>query len=187
MFGGKGRHHRIYSAPLIDRLNTRCQQLFGETVEENFRAPANVPSDELLGLEYLFSQSTGDSEPFSLKDIVNDGPGPEEEVVQYGQPDPDPEADEAYQSDGEAHGDVLDAILPHITLTSDETSTVNPPAFVSNCGSGRIKCNALIAGQCAHLNLPYLYGNFSTGGCLQFKPPSWLRKVGEVLLCSCGN
>ncbi|KAJ8370301.1 hypothetical protein SKAU_G00103290 [Synaphobranchus kaupii] len=127
VFGGKGWHHKIYSAPLIDRLNTRCRQLFGETVEENFRAPADVPSNELLGLEYLFSQSTGESGPFSLQDIVNDGPGPEE-VVQPGQPDPD----EAYQSDVEAHEDVLDAVLPHITLTSDETSTVHPSAFVSS-------------------------------------------------------
>ncbi|KAL6475081.1 hypothetical protein MHYP_G00161210 [Metynnis hypsauchen] len=45
VFGGKGWHHRIYSAPLIDRLNTRCRQLFGETVEENFQAPADVPSN----------------------------------------------------------------------------------------------------------------------------------------------
>ena len=29
---------RTYSAPLIDRLNTHCRQLFGETLEENFRA-----------------------------------------------------------------------------------------------------------------------------------------------------
>ncbi|KAK6302324.1 hypothetical protein J4Q44_G00266790 [Coregonus suidteri] len=42
-----GRHHRTYSAPLIDRLNARCQQLLGETVEENFRAPADVSSNEL--------------------------------------------------------------------------------------------------------------------------------------------
>ncbi|KAI4800193.1 hypothetical protein KUCAC02_013427, partial [Chaenocephalus aceratus] len=73
----------------------------------SFRAPAEVDSDELLGLEYLFSQSTGESEsgPFSLEDIIHDGPGPDEEVVQPGQPTPDLEADE------------------------DETSTVNPPAF----------------------------------------------------------
>ncbi|XP_033999550.1 uncharacterized protein LOC117493205 [Trematomus bernacchii] len=138
VFGGKGRRHRTYSAPLIHRLNTRCQQLFGETVEENLRAPAEVDSHELLGLEYLFSQSTGESEsgPFSLEDIIHDGPGPDEEVVQPGQPTPDPEADEAYQSDGESHceGDnVLDAILPHITLVTDETSTVNPPAFEDAC------------------------------------------------------
>ncbi|KAL6479126.1 hypothetical protein MHYP_G00125590 [Metynnis hypsauchen] len=110
VFGGRGRYYRIYSAPLIDRLNTLCQQLFGETVEENRQAPADVPSNELLGLEYLISQSTGES--FSLQDIVKDGPSPEE-----------------------AHGDALDADLPQITLTSDETSTVHPPAFVSSCVS----------------------------------------------------
>ncbi|XP_076841988.1 uncharacterized protein LOC143486080 [Brachyhypopomus gauderio] len=130
VFGGKGRHHRTYSAPLIHRLNTRCQQLFDETVEENFRAPADIPSNELLGLEYLFSQSTGES--FSLQDIIDDGPSSEEEVVQPGQPDPD-EHDEAYQSDTEARGDVLDAVLPHITLTSDETATIHPPAFEDAC------------------------------------------------------
>ncbi|KAJ3607943.1 hypothetical protein NHX12_024994 [Muraenolepis orangiensis] len=55
--------------------HTCCRQLFGETVEEDFRAPA------LLGLEYLFCQSTGESGPFSLEGIADDGPGPEEEVV----------------------------------------------------------------------------------------------------------
>ncbi|XP_034563347.1 uncharacterized protein LOC117829784 [Notolabrus celidotus] len=78
VFYGKARHYRVYSAPLIDRLNTRCQQLFGETVEENFRAHADVASNELLRLEYLFRQSTGES--FCLRDIINDGPD-EEEVV----------------------------------------------------------------------------------------------------------
>ena len=103
-------------------------------VEENFRAPADVPSDELLGLEYLFSQSTGESGPFSLQDIANDGPGPEEEVVQPGQLDSEEADDEAYQSDMEtARDDGLDAIPPHISLTSNETSAVNPPAFVSSC------------------------------------------------------
>ncbi|XP_034540592.1 uncharacterized protein LOC117813704 [Notolabrus celidotus] len=124
VFGGKGRHYRTYSAPLIDRLNARCQQLFGETVEENFRAPADVASDELLGLEYLFSQSTGES--FSLRD--NDGPDEDGEVLQPGQPD------EAYESDAEAPADQdLDTSLTHITLTSEETSTVHPPAFEDAC------------------------------------------------------
>ncbi|XP_076843566.1 uncharacterized protein LOC143488628 [Brachyhypopomus gauderio] len=135
VFGGKGRHHRTYSAPLIDRLNTCCQQLFDETVEENFRAPADIPFIELLGLEYLFSQSTGES--FCLQDIIDDGPRLEE-VVQPGQADPD-EHDEAYQSDTEARDDVLDAVLPHITRTSDETATIHPPAFVSICVSARMK------------------------------------------------
>ncbi|XP_047667899.1 uncharacterized protein LOC125140999 [Tachysurus fulvidraco] len=50
VFGGKGPHYRVYSAPLINCLNTWCQKLFGET-------------KELLGLEYLFSQSMGESGP----------------------------------------------------------------------------------------------------------------------------
>ncbi|KAK3517100.1 hypothetical protein QTP86_004016 [Hemibagrus guttatus] len=94
VFGGKGRHHRVDSMPLIEHFNTRCQQLFGETVEENF--PADVPSIELLRLECLFSQSRSESGPFSLQDTIN-RPGPEEEVVQSGEPD----TDEAYHSDVE--------------------------------------------------------------------------------------
>lgn len=143
MFGGRGWCHRTYSAPLIAHLSARCQQLFGE-VEENFWAPADVPSDELLWLEYLFSQSTGESGPFSLQGIIDDGPDPEDEVLQPGQMDPEVE-DEAYQSDVEAQDDVLDAALTHITVTSDETSTAHPPAFVSNCVSARIKYNAQVA------------------------------------------
>ncbi|XP_048885476.1 uncharacterized protein LOC125751053 [Brienomyrus brachyistius] len=130
VFGGRGRRHRTFSGPLIDRLDARCQQLFGETVAENFRTPADVPSDELLGLEYQFSQRTGESGTLFLSGIVDDGPGPEEEeVVQPGQPDPD----EACQSDGEAQDDVPDALLSHITLTRDEASTVYPPAFDDAC------------------------------------------------------
>ncbi|KAL6473271.1 hypothetical protein MHYP_G00194590 [Metynnis hypsauchen] len=70
---------------------------------------------ELLGLEYLFSQSLGES--FCLQDVVNDGPSPEEKVVHPEQPDPI-EAEEAYHSDVEAHGIALDDDLPHITLTT---------------------------------------------------------------------
>ncbi|KAL6473255.1 hypothetical protein MHYP_G00194430 [Metynnis hypsauchen] len=74
---------------------------------------------ELLGLEYLFSQSLGES--FCLQDVVNDGPSPEEKVVHPEQPDP-VEAEEAYHSDVEAHGIALDDDLPHITLTSENFS-----------------------------------------------------------------
>ncbi|XP_039530308.1 uncharacterized protein LOC120480951 [Pimephales promelas] len=147
VFGGRGRHRRVYSAPLIDRLNSRCKQLFGETVEENFRAPAAVQSNELLGLEYLFSQSTG--EAFSLEGIVNDGPGPEEEVIQPGQADSDDEADEAdeaYQSD-EDHP----TVQPHMTLTSSETATVNPPAFEDVCSENPLPGFQKLEAFCAAL------------------------------------
>lgn len=115
-------------------------------MEENFRARADVPSDKLIGLEYLFSQSAGESGPFSLQDSVNNRPGPEEEVVQPGQPDPD-DADEVYQSDMEAHDNALDAVLTHMTLTSDETSTVHPLAFVSSCLSARMKYSTMVAAK----------------------------------------
>ena len=62
--GQKGRKHMVYVSPLIDRLNQRCQDLFGEVEESNYRPP--VPAgDERIGLEYLFSQS---SETFSAPD-----------------------------------------------------------------------------------------------------------------------
>lgn len=105
-----------------------------EPVEVNFRGPADLTSNELLRLEYLSSQSTGESGTFSLEGIVSDGPGPEEEVVQPGQPEPD-HRDEAYQSDKEARDTVLDTVLPDITLTNDETSIVHPPAFEDACSS----------------------------------------------------
>ncbi|XP_056608893.1 uncharacterized protein LOC130426242 isoform X1 [Triplophysa dalaica] len=132
VFGGKGRKLRSYSAPLIERLNTRCQQLFGETVEKNFQAPAAVTSNELLGLEYLFSQSTGESVAFSLSDLSKDGPSPEEEVVQPDELDPN-EDDEAYQSDPEADQDRMTTDPAHINLTMEETTTAYPPAFEDAC------------------------------------------------------
>ncbi|KAL6473257.1 hypothetical protein MHYP_G00194450 [Metynnis hypsauchen] len=69
----------------------------------------------------MFERSDSLGESFSLQDIVNDGPSPEEEVVHPEQPDPG-EAEEAYHSDVEAHGIALDDDLPHITLTSENFS-----------------------------------------------------------------
>uniref|UniRef100_A0A1A8SMJ0 Uncharacterized protein n=1 Tax=Nothobranchius rachovii TaxID=451742 RepID=A0A1A8SMJ0_9TELE len=127
VFGGRGRRHRTYSAPLINRLNTHCQELFDEPEDQNFLHPADVRSDELLGLEYLFRQGT-----FSLQDIDQDGPEPDEEVLQPGQPEQE-ETDEAYHSDAE--DGALDADLPHIALTNNETATVHHPAFDDVCSA----------------------------------------------------
>uniref|UniRef100_A0AAV2LX24 Sarcolemma associated protein b n=1 Tax=Knipowitschia caucasica TaxID=637954 RepID=A0AAV2LX24_KNICA len=71
MFGGR-RRYRSNSALSIDRLKSHCLRLFGETVEET------VDSDELFGLEFLSSQSSG--EAFSLQHIGSNGPADEEEV-----------------------------------------------------------------------------------------------------------
>lgn len=43
-------------------------------VEKKFRPEADVQSDELLGLEYLFRLSTGESRAFSIDGLVKDGP-----------------------------------------------------------------------------------------------------------------
>ena len=64
-------------------------------------------------------------------------------MIQHGQLDPDV-ADEVYQSDEEAHDDVLTAVLRHITLISRVTSTVHTPAFVSSCVSSRMKYSGMI-------------------------------------------
>ena len=34
--GQKGRKHMVYVSPLIDHLNERCQNLFGEVEESNY-------------------------------------------------------------------------------------------------------------------------------------------------------
>ncbi|XP_038133118.1 uncharacterized protein LOC119778093 [Cyprinodon tularosa] len=70
VFGVKGQRLSTYSEPLMARLNNNYRLLFGEPVDINFHAPADVTSAELLRLEYLFSQSTGESAPFSFKDIM---------------------------------------------------------------------------------------------------------------------
>ncbi|KAF7198704.1 putative LOC107381940-like protein [Nothobranchius furzeri] len=127
VFGGRGRRPRTYSAPLINRLNTRCQELFDEPEDQNFLHPADVRSDELLGLENPFRQGA-----FSLQDTDQDGPEPDEEVLQPGQPEQE-ETDEAYHSDAE--DGALDADLPHIALTNDETATVHHPAFDDVCSA----------------------------------------------------
>ncbi|KAK3520614.1 hypothetical protein QTP70_028634, partial [Hemibagrus guttatus] len=59
-------------------------------------------------------------------DIVNDGPGPEEDVVQPGHPD-------TGEADVEMRDDILDVAPSHITLTSQDTSTVHPPALEDAC------------------------------------------------------
>lgn len=38
--GQKGRQHMVYVSPLVHRLNLRCQELFGEAEEVNYRPPA---------------------------------------------------------------------------------------------------------------------------------------------------
>lgn len=62
--GQNARKYMVYVSPIIHCHNQRCQELFGEVEEVNYRPP--VPAgDERIGLEDLFSLS---SEPFSAPD-----------------------------------------------------------------------------------------------------------------------
>ena len=49
VFGRKGRNHRNYSSSIVQRLNSRCKELFGaeEIVEDNFRIPAQATNENL--------------------------------------------------------------------------------------------------------------------------------------------
>lgn len=80
-----------------------------------------MDSKELLGLEYLFRQSSG--EAFSLGGIDNDGHTEEEEVIRPDQADPV----EAYVSNAEASEDTsLDMAPTQFAVTSHDTSTSGP-------------------------------------------------------------
>ncbi|KAG5286515.1 hypothetical protein AALO_G00015660 [Alosa alosa] len=77
--------------------------------------------------------------------LVNDGPAPEEEVYQPG--DPGAKADEAYQSDK----DLEDIDAARITLTNNETATVHPPAFEDACSANPLSGFQELKAFCATL------------------------------------
>lgn len=128
VFGRKGRRNRVYSSPLIQRLNARCKALFGtvETEEENFRAPAPA-SDELLGLEYLFRQSTTSEDlVYSASALQEECPSGEEEVTTevgggIG-------LDDGYESDGDHSHTTINPL--HVAVTDKETAEALDPSCV---------------------------------------------------------
>ncbi|CAI5670161.1 unnamed protein product [Oreochromis niloticus] len=123
---GIGRFSRLLS--LNTWLSSACVS-HGVGFINNFKA--FWERRHLFGADGLHLNAWGRRLLSANLDIVSDGPGPGEDVVQPGQPKPD-DPNEAYQSDEEARDTVLDAVLPHITLTNDKTSTVHPAAFVSS-------------------------------------------------------
>ncbi|XP_038071853.1 uncharacterized protein LOC119740580 [Patiria miniata] len=135
VFGRKGRKHRIYSGPLINRLNTRCRALFGEEEieEENFRIPAES-NDELLGLEYLFMQSTGSTDEMHITSstaLRDEGPTEEEEVMTNEESDEG--LDDGYNSEADLTQGT--AVTPvHMVVTTNETAEALDPACEDVCG-----------------------------------------------------
>nr|XP_021326769.1 uncharacterized protein LOC101885269 [Danio rerio] len=141
--GRKGRKHMVYMSPLVHRLNQRCQELFGEVEEANYRPP--VPAgDERIGLEYLFSQS---SEPFSAPDHyaqtretlqadedededVPAGVAEEEEELQ------EEDDDVGYSSDRER--DSLTPLRNRLCLTDQAVAAEFDPCVEDVCGPNHL-------------------------------------------------
>lgn len=142
--GQKGRKNKVYSSSLISRLNERCMRLFGEKEEENFCPP--VPAgEEMIGLEYLFSQS---SETFTPDDhykttvetlqTAEEG-GCDDEVIQTSEETEDadkPEGEEENADDGGYTSDQDATITTPLTLQVTDTAAVaeRDPCEEDVCG-----------------------------------------------------
>lgn len=131
--GQKGRKHRTFQSPLIHRLNKRCEKLFDQVQEVNFRAPMPV-GDELLGLEYLFSQSSSsfnvDGHYTEAREVLQDGDDNDEvtDVVE------ELDEDFGYKSDAE---ETL-PLIAGITLTEETVSTERDPCMEDVCGPNHL-------------------------------------------------
>ncbi len=133
VFGQQGQRHLQYSSSLIQRLNMRCRTLFGDDhmVERNFRPPA-VPSSELLGLEYLFDQSTASSPDAvdSMDDLLADGAVEDEEAEEVTDEISATVNDDGYDSDS-GDGSAMEVVdMSHINMTTNETAEELEPCAV---------------------------------------------------------
>ncbi|KAL2098418.1 hypothetical protein ACEWY4_007625 [Coilia grayii] len=147
--GRQGRRHMVYTSPLVDRLNQRCQELFGEVEEENFRRP--VPAgDERIGLEYLFAQST--TEQFNAsthyahtREVLQASDDEdEEEEREEGAAAPAAEGDSdesdedvGYDSAGESDRHLI-PLRRNIRLTDQEVAAELDLAVEDVCGQHRL-------------------------------------------------
>ncbi|CAM4515131.1 unnamed protein product [Leuciscus chuanchicus] len=140
--GQKGRKHMVYVSPLVHRLNLRCQELFGEAEEANYRPPAPA-ADERIGLEYLFSQS---SEPFSAPDhyaqareTLRADEDDHDEVTAGEEEEEEEEDDVGYTSDSER--DSLTSLRNNLTLSTSADQVVAAefdPCVEDVCGPNHL-------------------------------------------------
>ncbi|KAI7789391.1 hypothetical protein IRJ41_011903, partial [Triplophysa rosa] len=135
--GQKGRKNMVYVSPLVHRLNQRCQELFGEVEEANFRPPV-AAGDERIGLEYLFSQSP---EPFSApahyaqtrETLCADEDEPDEVSAGVAEEE---EEDVGYSSDSE--GDSLTPLKNNLCLTDQAVASEFDPCVEDVCGPNHL-------------------------------------------------
>ena len=132
--GQKGRKYRVYTSPLISRLNDRCQKLFGEVEEINFRPPVPI-GDEMIGLEFLFSQSdesfdTTDHYRQTLETLQTRDDGEADDEVTH---DMDEGNDVEEQDDGYT-SDVEVTPFSNLQLTSAAVTPECDPCAEDVCG-----------------------------------------------------
>ncbi|CAF87773.1 unnamed protein product [Tetraodon nigroviridis] len=140
VMGQQGRKHLVYVSPLVQRLNERCQKLFGMPEEANFRAPA-PPGVERIGLEYLFAQST---DTFSVPDhyaqltqTLQAAEDEEEEEPAASSDTQDSPADDAgYSSDSAP--DHLTPLRKSIQLTDCAVADEFDPCAEDVCGPNHL-------------------------------------------------
>nr|XP_055054292.1 uncharacterized protein LOC129439592 [Misgurnus anguillicaudatus]XP_055054305.1 uncharacterized protein LOC129439599 [Misgurnus anguillicaudatus]XP_055054316.1 uncharacterized protein LOC129439606 [Misgurnus anguillicaudatus] len=138
--GQKGRQHQVYVSPLVQRLNQRCQELFGSVEEVNYRPPV-PPGDERIGLEYLFAQS---SDSFSASDhyahtremLRVDEDEEEDEASADQQVESLEEDDVGYTSDGES--DSLAPLRRNLCLTDLVVAAELDPCVEDVCGPNHL-------------------------------------------------
>ena len=138
----------MYLSPLVHRLNQRCQELFGEVEEVNYRPP--VPAgDERIGLEYLFAQS---AEPFNApghysqaretlqeaEDKGDDAPADTAESPVNAEVEEEEEAaaDAGYTSDCE--GDTVTPLRKNSSLTNQAVAAELDPYVEDVCGPNHL-------------------------------------------------
>ncbi|KAL0188362.1 hypothetical protein M9458_015461, partial [Cirrhinus mrigala] len=140
--GQKGRKHMVYVSPLVHRLNQRCQDLFGEVEETNYRPPAPA-GDERIGLEYLFSQS---SEPFSAPNhyaqtretLQTDEDEDDEVSPAMAEEEEEEEEEEDVGYSSESEGDRLTPLRNKLCLTDQVAAAEFDPCAEDVCGPNHL-------------------------------------------------
>ena len=138
--GKQGRKNLVYVSPLISRLNKRCKELFDEVEEPNFRVPMPV-GEEQIGLEFLFSQSSGtfnatDHYAETRKTLQTGDDGDKDDEVTDGVEEveaDDIDTDDGYNSDSEVVP--LDVTM---NLTNQNVTAERDPCIEDVCGPNHL-------------------------------------------------
>lgn len=135
--GKKGRKYHVYASPLIHRLNERCKKLFGEVEEVNFRPPVPV-GNEMIGLEFLFSQSNASfsttSHYHETKEDLMQNNDDGDEVTD----DVEEETDDEDDGFCEVSEENISPLKVTVSLTDDAVTSEQDPCIEDVCGPNHL-------------------------------------------------